>query len=89
MCIRDRSLDKSVIAKTVTKLEEQGFLIREIHAKDKRTYDIRPTQKALEGYPFIKDQVQECFEHMTRRMTEQEKAEFRRLLRLAAQAALG
>ena len=78
------SLDKSVIAKTVTKLEEQGFLIRETHAKDKRTYDIRPTQKALEVYPFIKDQVQEYFEHMTRRMTEQEKAEFCRLLRLAA-----
>lgn len=53
------SLDKSVIAKTVTKLEEQGFLIRETHAKDKRTYDIRPTRKALDVYPFIKDQVQE------------------------------
>ena len=81
------SLDKSVIAKTVTKMEEQGFLVRATHAKDKRTY--RPTQKALDLYPFIKDQVQECFEHMTNQMTEQEKAEFRRLLRLAAQASTG
>lgn len=31
------SLDKSVIAKTVTKLEELGFLKRSTNAKDKRT----------------------------------------------------
>ena len=40
------SLDKSVIAKTVTKLEELGFLVRTTNAKDKRTYDIQPTEKA-------------------------------------------
>ena len=38
-------LDKSVIAKTVTKLEELGFMVRSTNAKDKRTYDIRPTQR--------------------------------------------
>ena len=31
------SLDKSVIAKTVTKLEERGFLVRTTNTKDKRT----------------------------------------------------
>ena len=49
------ALDKSVIAKTVTKLVELGFLIRTTNAKDKRTFDIQPTEKSWEVYPFIKD----------------------------------
>lgn len=82
------SLDKSVIAKTVTKLEETGFLIRTTNARDKRTYDIRPTEKAREVYPAVKEQVDESFQRMTQQMTEAEQAEFRRLLQLAADASL-
>ena len=73
------SLDKSVIAKTVTKLEERGFLVRTTNPKDKRTYDI---------CPFIKEQVDACFQHMTHTMTVQEREEFKRLLQLAAEASL-
>lgn len=82
------SLDKSVIAKTVTKLEEQGFLMRTTNAKDRRTYDIHPAEKAWAVYPAIRAQVEACFLRMTRSMTEEEQAEFQRLLALAAQAAL-
>ena len=83
------SLDKSVIAKTVTKMEERGLLSRTTNARDKRTYDIRPTKQAWEVYPLIKAQVHSCFVHMTRQMTEQEREEFQRLLLLAAQASIG
>ena len=38
------SLDKSVIAKTANKLEERGYLVRTTNTKDKRTYDISPTE---------------------------------------------
>ena len=82
------SLDKSVIAKTVTKLEETGFLIRTTNAKDKRTYDIRPTEKAWEVYPAVKEQVDESFRRMTHQMTDAEREEFKRLLLLAADASL-
>lgn len=82
------SLDKSVIAKTVTKLEERGFLLRATNAKDKRTYDISPTEKAWEVYPFIKEQIDVCFQHMTQRMTPEEREEFKRLLLLAAEASI-
>lgn len=82
------SLDKSVIAKTVNKLEEQGFLIRTTNARDKRTYDISPTQKAWEVYPFIKEQVEASFQHMTTGMTPEEQKEFKRLLLLAAEASI-
>ncbi len=44
-------LDKSVIAKTVTKLKELGFIVRTTNARDKRTFDIRPTEKAWGVYP--------------------------------------
>ena len=82
------SLDKSVIAKTVTKLEERGFIIRSTNAKDKRTYDIYPTQKAWEVYPFVKEQIDESFQRMTQQMTDKEREEFKRLLFLAAEATL-
>lgn len=81
-------LDKSVIAKTVTKLEERGFMVRTTNAKDKRTYDIRPTEKAREVYPFVKEQIDLSFQRMTQNMTEKERAEFKRLLMMAAEAAI-
>lgn len=82
------SLDKSVIAKTVTKLEEREFLVRTTNAKDKRTYDIRLTQKACEVYPFLKEQVELSFRRMTEQMTDSEREEFKRLLMKAAKAAI-
>ena len=82
------SLDKSVIAKTVTKLEERGFIVRATNAKDKRTYDISPTPKAWQVYPFVKEQIDICFQRMTQQMTDAERVEFRRLLLLAAEASI-
>lgn len=81
-------LDKSVIAKTVTKLEERGFMVRTTNAKDKRTYDIRPTEKAREVYPFVKEQIDLSFQRMTQNMTEEERSEFKRLLMMAAEATI-
>lgn len=81
-------LDKSVIAKTVTKLEETGFIIRTTNAKDKRTYDIRPTEKAWNVYLFVKGQIDICFQRMTQQMTDRERTEFKRLLLLAAEATI-
>lgn len=81
-------LDKSVVAKTVTKLEERGFVVRATNARDKRTYDIRPTQRAWQVYPAVKEQVEDCFVRMTRQMTQEEREEFRRLLLLAASTTL-
>lgn len=82
------ALDKSVIAKTVTKLEELGFLIRTTNPKDKRTYDIRPTEKSWNVYPYVKDQIDLSFQRMTQDMTDAERAEFKRLLLLAAESTI-
>lgn len=82
------ALDKSVIAKTVTKLEKLGFLIRTANPKDKRTFNIQPTEKSWQVYPFIKNEIELTFQRMTCRMTEQERAEFKRLLAMAAEASI-
>ena len=81
-------MDKSVIAKTVTRLEEMGFMVRSTNAKDKRTYDIRPTEKAWKAYPFVKEQIEQGFQRMTQQMTDAERNEFKRLLLIAAQAGV-
>ncbi|MDM8202312.1 MarR family winged helix-turn-helix transcriptional regulator [Allofournierella massiliensis] len=82
------SLDKSVIAKTVNKLEETGFFVREQNPKDKRTYNILPTEKSWQVYPFIQQQIEDGLAQMTQRMSEAEKQEFIRLLMLAAETTL-
>ncbi len=82
------SLDKSVIAKTVTKLAELGFIERSTNPKDKRTFDIRPTGKARAAYPHVQEQIENCFGRMTGRMSDSERDEFRRLLLLAAETTL-
>ncbi len=81
-------LDKSVIAKTVSKLEERGYMVRTANAKDKRTYDIRPTEKAWQAYPFVQEQIDVCFQRMTQNMTDSERIEFKRLLLLAANTTI-
>lgn len=81
-------LDKSVIAKTVSKMEETGFLVRTTNPKDKRTYDIRPTDKAWEVYPFVQEQIDACFQRMTQQMSERQRTEFKELLLLAAEMTL-
>ena len=82
------SLDKSVIAKTVNKLEETGFLLREPNPRDKRTYNIVPTGKAWQAYPFMKEQIDKGFSQMTQRMTQEEREKFVRLLLMAADTTL-
>lgn len=81
-------LDKSVIAKTVVTLEEIGFLVRNTNTKDKRCYDIRPTEKAWQVYPFLKKQMDACFQRITQNMTDTERAEFIRLLIIAAESSI-
>lgn len=81
-------LDKSVIAKTVTKLEETGFIVRTTNVKDKRTYVIQPTARAWDVYLFVKGQIDLCFQRMTQQMTGAERAEFKRLLLLAAETTI-
>lgn len=81
-------MDKSVIAKTVTKLLDAGFITRSTNLKDKRTYDIKPTDKAWNVYLFVNEQIEICFHRMTAHMTSEQQEEFKQLLLLAGEAAI-
>ena len=56
--------------------------------KDKRTYDIHPTEKAVAVYPALQSQIEAGFGRMTARMTKEGRRQFQRLLALAADACL-
>ena len=62
--------------------------MREQNPKDKRTYNILPTEKPWQVYPFIQQQIEDGLAQMTQRMSEAEKQEFIRLLMLAAETTL-
>ena len=79
---------KALTQDEITKLEIAGFVRRTTNAKDKRTYDILPTQKAWEVYPRIKEEIDQCFLRMTQSMSESERTEFARLLKIAAEASI-
>lgn len=47
-------IDKGTTAKAIKKLEEEGYLVRDIDLRDKRAYKVFLTPKALEVIPTIK-----------------------------------
>ncbi len=59
--ISDLHLDKTTVAHQLTKLEEEGYIRREIPAEDGRCRLVYPTEKASEVYP----RIHEAFESFT------------------------
>lgn len=82
-------LDKSVVAKTVLKLEQGAYITRTPNPSDRRTYIIQPTDKAFEQHTFIQGEMDKVCVRMTGHMTQEEQAEFGRLLSKAAQGECG
>lgn len=48
-------IDKTTTAKAIKKLEDNGFVIRDIDSDDKRAYKVYLTQKALDIIPHIQE----------------------------------
>lgn len=61
--------------------------MRSTNPKDKRTFDIR-RRKRPGVHTACAKEIDACFERMTRQMTADERAEFKRLLLLAADEAI-
>lgn len=78
--VEQLALEKSVVAKSVGKLIEAGFLTRKTNAKDKRAYDLLPTEKAFEIYPHLVGQGQECMRRLTTNFSEDEQEQLNILL---------
>lgn len=77
--ISDLRLDKTTVAHQLTKLEEEGYIRREIPAEDGRCRRIYPTEKAEAVYPQIHEAFESFTEAILAGLSESEQAELGRL----------
>ena len=81
-------LDKSVVARLLANLEEQGYVERPVCQKDRRVIRLHPTQKALEILPQLRETSAAWERYLTSDMTAEEIATLESLLsRLQTRAA--
>lgn len=70
----------SNIVRMIAVLEKNGFLIKQSYVKDKRTWQLFPTQKALDIAGQIRSICEEAERILTAELSDSERAEFGRLL---------
>ena len=81
-------LDKSVVARALANLEEQGLVERPTCQKDRRVIRLHPTEKALQLQPRLQAVSDQWAQHLTAGMTPEELAALDALLtRLQERAA--
>ena len=78
--VKRLSHEKSVVAKAIAKLIAAGYITREQNPKDKRAFNLFPTEKAQEVYPTLVEQGDQCMERLTAGLTPEEKEELGVLL---------
>ncbi len=74
-------ISKGTAARTLAKLEEQGYVRREENEADGRSVVVYPTEKARAVYPRLKEAGDAWVGRMTQGMSAEEKAAFLELLR--------
>ena len=67
-------VDKGCIAKTIKKLEQDGYVTRETDANDKRAFSVHLTQKAKDAMPAIRQAIYSWEDVITAGLNEEEKA---------------
>ena len=81
-------LNKSVVARSLATLEEQGYVERLTCQKDKRITRLYPTEKALQIQPKLQAIWADCEHFLTEGMTEEEIAMLESMLsRVKSQSA--
>lgn len=66
--------DKSTIARQVELLEQLGYVNRMASEKDKRVLCVHPTEKMLEVWPKLDEDMQKWEKELLQTLTEDEKA---------------
>lgn len=66
-------LEKSVVAKSIRKLMENGYMIQEQNSDDKRAFNLFPTQKALDIYPTLLQYLLDGMDRLTFGLTSEEQ----------------
>lgn len=89
---RELCLNKSTVARTLSYLEEHGFVAREADAADKRVLRVYPTDKMLEALPRVREISREWNSLIAEGISEEEFKLFSSVLEkieARARAALG
>jgi DNA-binding MarR family transcriptional regulator len=73
-------LDKATTARGVKKLEDLGYLTREVNPDDRRAYRLHLTKKATDMRPRLRQTLNNSTEMITQNLTEEEKEIFEQLL---------
>ncbi|MDQ0192881.1 MarR family winged helix-turn-helix transcriptional regulator [Paenibacillus wynnii] len=72
--------DKATTARSVKQLEESGYIERKRDPKDRRSYLLHPTDKALDFVPILQSILNELNRNLTRNLTVDEEAQLVALL---------
>ncbi len=82
------NIDKGTTAKAVKKLEDEGYLYREVDPSDKRAYKLYYTEKAIELQPILFEIIDSCNNILTCDFTAEEKEMSLKLLQKMSQNAV-
>lgn len=66
-------MDKGNVARNVRKLEEMGYIKREINPNDRRQYRISATKEGMELFPVLLNMLKGWSEHLSDGFTDEEK----------------
>lgn len=72
--------DKATTARCVKQLEEAGYVYRRVDARDRRSYQLYPTQKAKDFAPELQRILDEFSRQMTSCLSDSEKEQLAELL---------
>lgn len=77
-------LNKGAVAKGIRPLIESGYIRRIQSQKDRRAYELYPTEKSQELHTAAQKTMRSFEEILTQNMSAQDKADFQRLVSIAA-----
>lgn len=72
--------DRSTLVQIIDRLEERGFVVREVSAHDRRSHALKLTQEGAAALAELKQLTNAHEDHMTRMLSADEKAQLIDLL---------
>jgi DNA-binding MarR family transcriptional regulator len=77
---QDLKFDKATTARSVKQLEEAGYIERKVDEKDRRSYQLYPTNKGWSFQPKLQEILDSVNDRLTSSLTEEEKTQLIHLL---------
>lgn len=84
---RDLEMDKSTVAKMLSRLEKDGFVTKSVNPDDVRSFRVALTDKAIALVPQAREIHKNWIDAITSKLTDLEKRNFLELLKKAADTA--